>query len=64
MPPSTATSSLAATAPSVKQAAKKLPAPNSNFYQSAETLSANELAILKRVRAFMDTKGRRFFTGR
>ena len=35
---------------------KPLPAPNSDFYQFAETLSANELAILKRVRAFMETK--------
>jgi crotonobetainyl-CoA:carnitine CoA-transferase CaiB-like acyl-CoA transferase len=40
----------------VKQAAKKLPAPNSDFYQFAETLSADELAILKRVRAFLETK--------
>src|SRR5262247_280679 len=35
---------------------KALPAPNSDFYQFAETLSADELAILKRVRAFMQTK--------
>src|SRR6516165_8695616 len=35
---------------------KPLPAPNSDFYQFAETLSANELAILKKVRAFMETK--------
>src|SRR5262252_1878796 len=35
---------------------KPLPAPNSDFYQFAETLSANELAILKKVRAFMESK--------
>src|SRR5262249_24934686 len=35
---------------------KKLPPPNSDFYQFAETLGADELAILKRVRAFMETK--------
>jgi len=35
---------------------KPLPAPNSDFYQFAETLPAEELAILKRVRAFMETK--------
>src|SRR5215471_7015398 len=35
---------------------KPLPAPNSDFYQFAETLVADELAILKRVRAFMETK--------
>jgi alkylation response protein AidB-like acyl-CoA dehydrogenase len=35
---------------------KQLPPPNSDFYQFAETLSADELAILKKVRAFMETK--------
>jgi glutaryl-CoA dehydrogenase len=35
---------------------KKLPPPNSDFYQFAENLSADELAILKKVRAFMETK--------
>src|SRR5262249_20290002 len=35
---------------------KALPSPNSDFYQFAETLSADELVILKRVRAFMETK--------
>src|SRR5262245_7436788 len=35
---------------------KPLPAPNSDFYHFAETLSANELAILKKVRAFMESK--------
>src|SRR5262245_1392978 len=35
---------------------KQLPPPNSDFYQFAETLGADELAVLKRVRAFMETK--------
>src|SRR5262249_28582850 len=35
---------------------KQLPPPNSDFYQFAETLSADELATLKKVRAFMETK--------
>jgi alkylation response protein AidB-like acyl-CoA dehydrogenase len=35
---------------------KQLPPPNVDFYQFAETLSADELAILKKVRAFMETK--------
>src|SRR5271154_5526773 len=37
-------------------ASKPLPAPNSDFYQLADTLNAEELALLKQVRAFMDTK--------
>src|ERR1700757_4011146 len=35
---------------------KPLPAPNSDFYQVYETLSAEELATVKRVRAFMESK--------
>jgi alkylation response protein AidB-like acyl-CoA dehydrogenase len=35
---------------------KQLPPPTSDFYQIAETLSADELAILKMVRDFMETK--------
>src|SRR5215475_415673 len=35
---------------------KQLPLPNSDFYQIAETLSVDELAVLKKVRVFMDTK--------
>jgi coenzyme PQQ precursor peptide PqqA len=35
---------------------KQLPPPNSDFYHFAETLSADELAILKQARAFMETK--------
>src|SRR5215510_528731 len=35
---------------------KPLPAPNSDFYEFAETLPAEELAIVKKVRAYMETK--------
>jgi alkylation response protein AidB-like acyl-CoA dehydrogenase len=35
---------------------KPLPAPNSDFYEVYETLSAEELTTVKRVRAFMETK--------
>src|SRR5215467_10690934 len=47
-----------ATAAAVKEVRqpKPLPAPNSDFYHLAETLSADELAILKKVRAFMESK--------
>jgi glutaryl-CoA dehydrogenase len=35
---------------------KPLPAPNSDFYEVYETLSAEELATVKKVRAFMEAK--------
>jgi alkylation response protein AidB-like acyl-CoA dehydrogenase len=35
---------------------KQLPEPNSDFYRFAETLPAEELAIVKRVRTFVDAK--------
>ncbi len=35
---------------------KALPAPNSDFYELAETLPAEELAVLKQVRAFMESR--------
>ena len=35
---------------------KALPAPNSDFYGVYETLNADELAIVKQVRTFMETK--------
>ena len=35
---------------------KPLPAPNSDFYELVETLPAEELAVLKQVRAFMESK--------
>ena len=39
-----------------KPAPKTLPAPNSDFYELAETLPAEELAVLKQVRGFMESK--------
>src|ERR1700760_4129934 len=43
--------------PSVKTfRTKELPKPNSDFYELAETLPADELAVVKQVRAFMETK--------
>jgi len=39
-----------------QQQQKPLPPPNSDFYQLAETLKADELAVVKQVRAFMETK--------
>jgi len=38
------------------KAPKALPAPNSDFYELYETLSAEELATVKRVRAFMESR--------
>src|SRR5881397_629335 len=35
---------------------KPLPAPNSDFYELAETLPAEELAVMKQVRVFMEAK--------
>jgi hypothetical protein len=35
---------------------KSLPAPNSDFYEVYETLAPEELATVKRVRAFMEAK--------
>jgi len=36
--------------------ARVLPAPNSDFYELVETLPAAELEVVKKVRAFMETK--------
>jgi glutaryl-CoA dehydrogenase len=51
----------AATAPATgaakKPVARKpLPAPNSDFYQLVDVLSAEELALVKKVRTYMETK--------
>src|ERR1700692_4362 len=35
---------------------KPLPAPNSDFYNLAETLKPEEFALVKQVRAFMESK--------
>ena len=47
---------VAAAAASVKKAPKQLPAPNSDFYQLADVLTAEEKAIVKKVRTYMETK--------
>jgi glutaryl-CoA dehydrogenase len=39
-----------------KEIKKALPQPNSDFYQLLETLPADELAVIKQVRTFMETK--------
>lgn len=39
-----------------KRGPKALPPPNSDFYLLAETLPAEELAVVKEIRAFMETK--------
>src|ERR1700693_3933558 len=55
----TATVAAAPVAPaaaSFKKAPKQLPAPNSDFYDLYETLNAEELATVKRVRGFMESK--------
>src|SRR5882672_8973871 len=41
---------------SAKKPSKPLPAPNSDFYQLADALTADETAIVKKVRAYMETK--------
>ena len=45
-----------ATATALKPSIPKQLLPPSDFFQFAETLSADELATLKQVRAFMETK--------
>ena len=35
---------------------KPLPAPNSDFYQHIDVLTADEKAIVRKVRAYMETK--------
>ncbi len=47
---------IAGAAAPAKKAPKQLPPPNSDFYEFAETLNAEELAVLNQVRAFMETK--------
>src|SRR5215475_232000 len=45
-----------ATGTRAKAPSKPLPVPNSDFYEFAETLPPEELAIVKKVRAYMETK--------
>src|SRR5207248_11248070 len=54
-PTATKSTAASATAKAAKPR-KPLPAPNSDFYYLYETLPAEELAIVKRVREFMETK--------
>src|SRR5205823_14479933 len=54
-PTATKTPASPATAKGAKPA-KPLPAPNSDFYYLYETLPAEELAVVKRVCEFMETK--------
>jgi glutaryl-CoA dehydrogenase len=54
-PTATKTTASLATARGAKPH-KPLPAPNSDFYQFAETLLDEEQALLKQVRAFMESK--------
>src|ERR1700733_11261862 len=39
-----------------KRQPKALPAPNSDFYQLVDVLTAEELALVKKVRGYMETK--------
>ena len=45
-----------APSPATSKPSKPLPSPNSDFYEHAETLNPEELALLKQVRAFMEEK--------
>jgi alkylation response protein AidB-like acyl-CoA dehydrogenase len=45
-----------ATAPKQDKQAKPLPAPNGDFYQLADVLTPDELAVVKKVRAYMESK--------
>ena len=45
-----------ATATQERKQAKALPAPNSDFYELAETLGAEEHALLQKLRKFLDSK--------
>src|SRR4051812_6118828 len=47
---------VATAAAPVKKAPKQLPAPNSDFYQLVDVLTAEERAIVKKVRTYMETK--------
>jgi len=51
------TATAATTAPAKKNGARKpLPAPNSDFYQLVDVLNAEELALVKKVRTYMESK--------
>src|SRR5258708_6858005 len=46
----------AAPVATIKKPPKQLPAPNSDFYQLADALTAEEKAIVAKVRAYMEAK--------
>jgi glutaryl-CoA dehydrogenase len=52
----TATAVAAPVAAAVKKAPKQLPAPNSDFYQLVDVLTAEERAIVKKVHTYMESK--------
>ena len=56
MPTATVAAPAAAPAKQAVHQPKQLPPPNSDFYEVYETLNAEELATVKRVRAFMEAK--------
>src|SRR5437016_4248358 len=56
MATATAVAAPAAAAASIKKPPKQLPAPNSDFYQLVDVLTAEEKAIVKKVRTYMETK--------
>src|SRR3984957_11962871 len=56
MPTPTVAAPAAAPAKQAVHQPKQLPPPNSDFYELYETLNADELATVKRVRAFMEAK--------
>src|ERR1700721_3986359 len=62
MTPTTATAAERAPTPAARLAKtdprqpKALPAPNSDFYQLADVLTADEIGVVRTVRAYMDTK--------
>src|SRR3984885_4372232 len=51
-----ATGSASAAKKPAFQPSKQLPAPNSDFYQLSDVLTAEEKAVVRKVRAYMDTK--------
>jgi glutaryl-CoA dehydrogenase len=55
-PVTAATTSTAQTARKPAVQPKPLPPPNSDFYQLKDVLTADELALVKKVRAYMETK--------
>src|SRR3981189_199984 len=52
----TATAPAAAAVATPKNAPKQLPAPNSDFYQLVDVLTAEELATVRKVRIYMESK--------